>query len=72
MAECECIAGCLFFNDRMKGLESIKEMMKTRYCRGDSTNCARHMVFKGLGKTRVPSDLIPSEVDKAKILVAAG
>ncbi|MCL4394624.1 MAG: hypothetical protein M1482_07450 [Chloroflexi bacterium] len=72
MADCECIAGCLFFNDQMKGLESIKEMMKKRYCKGDSTNCARHMVFKSLGKVRVPSDLIPSEMDKAKSLIAAG
>ncbi len=71
MADCECLSGCPFFNDRMKGLESIKEMMKLKYCKGDYSACARYMVFKSLGKPKVPADLIPNEVERAKALVAA-
>jgi hypothetical protein len=72
MADCECLAGCIFFNDRMTGLESIKEMMKNRYCKGDSTRCARYMVFKALGKGNVPADLIPNQVDRVAGIIAKG
>ena len=72
MADCECLPRCPFFNDRMKGLEAIKDMMKRRFCQGDSTDCARHMVFKALGRERVPPDLVPNQMDRAKALIAAG
>jgi len=72
MADCECLAGCIFFNDQMKGLESITTLMKSRLCQGDNSACARHMVFKALGKPRVPPDLFPNEVDRAQALIAAG
>jgi len=70
MAECECLAGCPFFNDKMKGLESVREMMKHRYCLGNKLQCARYMVFKALGKPLVPTDLIPNEVDRARQIIA--
>jgi hypothetical protein len=72
MAECECLPGCPFFNDRMKGLEAIKESMKKRYCLGDNVKCARYMVFKSLGKEKVPADLVPNQVERAVEIIQAG
>jgi len=72
MAECVCLAGCPFFNDKMKGMEGVAELFKARYCMGDSSLCARHMVFEKLGKPGVPADLYPNQLDRARaILVAA-
>ena len=72
MSDCECLAGCLFFNDQMKGMESVKDMMKRKYCKGESKDCARHMVFETLGKPRVPANLIPNQVERARQIIAQG
>lgn len=71
MAECECLPTCIFFNDQMKGLEAVKELMKRRYCLGEKTGCARYMVFRELGKGRVPPDLIPNQTEKAGEIIAS-
>jgi hypothetical protein len=72
MAECVCLSGCPFFNDRMKGLEAVKDSMKKRYCLGDSSNCARYMIFKSLGKEKVPADLVPNQTERAMEIIRAG
>ncbi len=70
MADCQCLPGCPFYNDHMKGMEGMKELYKTKYCRGDNSQCARFMVFQKLGKEAVPADLFPSMVDRAKEILA--
>lgn len=72
MAECVCVPTCPFFNDKMQNMPSIAGMMKKRYCLGDSSGCARFMVREKLGKDKVPSDLFPSQVERAKLVIAAG
>lgn len=72
MADCQLLSGCSFFNDRMQGLEVIKDMLKKRYCREDNSNCARYMVFKALGRPKVPADLIPNQADRAKQIISNG
>ena len=72
MAECECLPACLFFNDKMANMPTIAEMMKDELCRGDNTQCARHMVFLALGREKVPADLWPRQVDEAKKIIARG
>ena len=47
MSDCECLATCPFFNDKMAEMPAMAEMYKRNYCRGDSCTCARHMVFRG-------------------------
>ena len=37
MADCECLAKCPFFNDKMANMPSMAEMMKNRYCRDEFT-----------------------------------
>jgi hypothetical protein len=72
MADCECLAGCPFFNDKMASMPALAGMLKSRYCKGNSADCARHMVFKARGKPKVPPDLFPNQVDRAKAVIAAG
>ncbi len=47
-------------------------MFKQRYCHTDSSECARHMVFKALGKKNVPLDLFPNQNEKAERIIAEG
>jgi hypothetical protein len=70
MADCECLGGCIFFNDRMANMPALADVMKKKYCKGDFANCARFMVFKKFGKTAVPLDLFPNQADRAKALMA--
>ena len=72
MADCECLNGCLFFNDKMKDTEGMGAIYKKKYCLGDNSQCARYMVFKALGKPKVPSNLYPNMVDQAKKIIAQG
>ncbi len=72
MAECECISGCPFFNGRMaQTMGTVVESMKRRYCLGDQTNCARHMVKRTLGKEHVPPDMIPNQIEIAQQMIEA-
>jgi hypothetical protein len=73
MAECVCLAGCLFFNDRMANMPATATMMKSRYCLADNSQCARFMVFSVLGREAVPATLYPAQVERARqILAGAG
>jgi hypothetical protein len=70
MADCEMISKCLFFNDKMANMPSTASMLKKKYCQGDFAKCARYTVCKALGRERVPADLTPSQMDRAKLLLA--
>ena len=62
MSDCECLTKCPFFNDMMLGMPNIAEKMKNQFCLNNNTECARYMVFKVLGREKVPSDLFPVQV----------
>ncbi|MBN1648272.1 MAG: hypothetical protein JW874_09580 [Spirochaetales bacterium] len=65
MADCECLPGCPFFNDRMGSKPATADLYKMQYCKSDFETCARYMVFKALGKPAVPGDLYPNQKDRA-------
>ena len=69
MAECECLGGCPFFNDKMSDVDGLGALYKKRYCLGDNTKCARYMAFKALGKPTVPANLYPNMVDQANEII---
>ena len=71
MSECECLEKCIFFNDKMAKVPTMAEMMKKKYCLGNSDGCARHIVFKAKGKGNVPPDLFPNQHDTAKRIVSS-
>ena len=70
MPACGCLSNCPFFNDMMMGMDSVKDMMKRRYCHGANARCARYMVFKALGRAKVPADLTPNQTDRAEKIIA--
>ncbi len=72
MADCECIPGCIFFNDKMANMPALANSYKRQYCKGDKSNCARYIIFKAKGKGRVPSDLFPNNQSKAKVILEKG
>ncbi len=69
MPNCECLPKCPFFNDNMQNMPSIADMMKKRYCLGSNEDCARYMVFKSLGREKVPMDLFPNMTEDANRLI---
>lgn len=69
MAECECLAKCIFFNDKMASMPAMASLMKRRYCQEDNSNCARWIVRSALGPTNVPVDLFPNQMDRARSLI---
>jgi len=70
MADCELLASCIFFNDKMANYPTTAQFLKNVYCKGDNFACARYVVFKALGRERVPMDLFPHNIDRARELVA--
>ncbi len=72
MADCELLATCPFFNDRMANMPTSAAMFKKIYCHKDRTDCARYAVFKALGREKVPSDLFPNEMVRARRVIRQG
>ncbi len=70
MPDCECLARCPFFNDKMSDMPAMSDLYKARYCRGEFDNCARFMIFKQKGREAVPADLFPNQIDRARALLA--
>ncbi len=71
MADCELLEGCVFFNDKMVNMPATGELYKDKYCRENNLECARYMVFKALGREKVPLDLFPNMKEKAQEIIAA-
>jgi hypothetical protein len=69
MADCDCLGGCPFFNDKMPMGTGLGKMFKRNYCQGDNTQCARFIVKQKLGKPGVPPNLYPNQVDRAKAIL---
>jgi hypothetical protein len=71
MAECECLPGCPFFNDKMKEKPATAQIYKTNYCLGGNNGpCARHQVKVALGKENVPGDLYPTQENRVPGILA--
>lgn len=71
MQNCELLEKCVFFNDKMGNMPSTANVIKLRYCKEDSSGCARYLVCKALGRDKVPIDLFPNQGDRARQLIAA-
>ncbi len=72
MAQCECLAKCPFFADRMSMMPAVANLVKSRLCQNtesDRSECARHVVFVALGPGNVPPDLFPDDLERARELI---
>lgn len=68
MAKCERLKKCPFFTDQISSMPSVAELMKSNYCFGDKTLCARYQLASA-GIT-VPPDLIPNDTQRAREILA--
>jgi len=65
MTNCELLAECPFFNDKLKNMPTASDMMKKMYCKWHYTKCARFKVAITLGKKAVPADMFPGDTLRA-------
>ena len=70
MADCESLAGCPFFNDKMPDNSGLGAIYKKKYCRDDNSQCARYKIFKKLGKAAVPQNLYPNMQERANQILS--
>ncbi len=70
MADCDCLPGCLFFNDKMPLESALAKLYKEKYCTGSFMDCARHKVKEALGKEKVPLNLYPNMFERAEKIIA--
>ena len=70
MADCSLLETCPFFCGGMQDMPSQAELFRELYCRGGHDICARHMIFKRLGREAVPNNLFPNEVNRANVIIA--
>lgn len=71
MAVCEILPSCIFFNDKMKDMPGTTSFFKLKFCQGDNTHCARHMVLIACGRGNVPVDLFPNQEERANKIIEA-
>ena len=50
--------------------ETVQDVMRKKYCRGDFANCARYIVCMALGREHVPPTLVPSQIERARDIIA--
>ena len=69
MPSCELLEICTFFKDHMARKPATADIYKRLYCQEDHQGCARYLVYRSLGKEKVPSDLFPTQSVRAKNLI---
>ena len=69
MSDCTLLPTCIFFNDKMANLAGMADLYKSKYCKGDNSNCARYRVFSALGREKVPTNLYPNDLERADAII---
>ena len=70
MAVCTLQDICHFFDDEMRYMPGLAELYRSIYCMTDNSDCARYIVAEKLGREKVPQNLYPNMLSKAKEIVA--
>jgi hypothetical protein len=66
---CEYLAACPFYNDRMPMDHGIGAIFKKKYCLGNQQICARYLVVNEAGKPLVPDVLYPNMLEMAQQII---
>jgi hypothetical protein len=72
MPDCEGFTKCTFFKEYMCNMPSTAALTQSNYCKNNYAACARYRVYAALGEPAVPSDLAPSESERADTIIAVG
>ncbi len=70
MSKCELLETCPFFGDKMDEYPAGVAAMRRRYCQKDNSSCARYLIFKALGREKVPADLFPNDNNRAQLIIS--
>jgi hypothetical protein len=72
IVKCNLVEKCEFFNDRLKDMPAMSEVLKERFCMREHKACARYLVFLEVGRDKIPENLFPNNIEKvAKLLSEA-
>jgi hypothetical protein len=63
MPRCEHTDTCTFFVVEVGYSPELNEAMKKRYCLEDNTECARRLAMDLVGRSNVPDEMLPTDVD---------
>ena len=67
MPDCELIQECSFFNSpKTDNMPRLFERLKSIYCQGDCSKCARYDLFQALGGEVIPTEMLPNQHDWAR------
>ena len=69
MAECERLRRCPFFTGQMVNMPSVAELLKSEYCYGDKSLCARYQV--AAAGMVIPLDLLPNDTERVRKILGA-
>jgi hypothetical protein len=53
----------------MANMPGTASSFKRKYCKNDFEGCARHQVFKVVGRENVPADLFPNQTGKVETII---
>jgi GAF domain-containing protein len=66
---CEKTPNCPFFNEKMANFPESARAMKSVYCLGDKSKCARYRVATTMGPAAVPPALYPNDTELADAIL---
>jgi hypothetical protein len=55
----------------MSNMPMTTGVFKQKYCRGNNSKCARYIIFRALGKAKVPEDLFPNQITRIQEIFLA-
>lgn len=64
VAECDRLATCPFFIEKMPTMAGVADWMKKTYCLGNKTLCARYQVISA--DITAPPDLYPNDTPRSQ------
>ena len=70
MPECEFAEGCDLRGRLFRPSPMLVQEYEGTYCDADRSQCARYMVAREFGSDKVPLDLLPFQIDRAKEAIA--
>ena len=71
MPRCAYTETCVFFNDEVGYSIDLQASMRVAYCMGDFESCARYRTLLTIPREEIPKDLIPTDQDWAREIIAA-
>ena len=76
MTECQIAKSCPFYTGKAQaqptssGFAAVSKWLRSNYCKGNFSMCARNTVVEAMGQEYLPADLFPNEQARAVQLIS--